>query len=168
MSSLKERSLSEGTAELSDPDTEQIIVRIKANMKFIDVNERYENAVRRAITAISGREEIYVLEPILIASDVQFNILEELPTSVAGFHIRASVVRGQLFVTDLSTGPPHAGGVGAFNFQARLWNARNRFDIFSDATSKFGEEASGAPDMVFTIPEKYTRPGRGRQTVGKC
>lgn len=70
-----------------------------------------------------------------------------------------------LYITGFSIGPPHAGGVGAINLQARNWNKSNRFDIFSDAVSKFGEEIGGAPDMIITIPYKYAQSGL-RRAVG--
>lgn len=154
------------TCDISDPESEEIIISVKANFK-LDLLPRYELAVQRIITKIKGNED-YFLSPVLLASDVDASVLEELPSRIRGYRVNCTVMSGALYITGLSTGPPHAGGVGAFNQQARNWNTRNRFDIFSDAVSKFGDEAAGAPDMVITVPEKYTPAGAGsRRTVGK-
>ena len=103
-----------------------------------------------------------------VAENVDITLLEQLPSSLLGYFIKSYIQDNKLIITNLSTGSPHAGGVGAFNNQARNWNSagRNRFDIFSDATSKFGEESSGAPDMIVTVPEKYSLAGEGRRAVG--
>lgn len=166
MSFKKSRTLSDVTCDVSDPESEEIIISVKANFK-VDLLLRYELAVQRIILKIKDNED-YVLTPVLLACNVNASVLEELPSQVRGYRVKCKVLSGALYITGLSTGPPHAGGVGGFNQQARNWNARNYFDIFSDAVSRFGEEASGAPDMIITVPSKYTPVGAGsRRTVGK-
>jgi hypothetical protein len=160
------------TADLSDQDMEDVILRVCANVDIVDLGERYTNTVKRIARRIEKAClycDVYRLQPVLVARDVDANLLESLPSVVNGYHVQSYIEKGIFFITGLSTSPPHAGGVGAFNNQARNWNSagRNRFDIFSDATSKFGEEASGAPDMVLTVPEKYSLPGTPRRTVGR-
>lgn len=170
----KVRSESEATADLSDPETEEFIVRVVVDGKIEDVNARYEHAVKRIIKATeraSARivDECYWLDVVVIAEGVDGSILEQLPSQLYGYHVNMYVEDGRLVITNISTGSPHSGGVGALIQQVRNWNSvgRNRFDILSDANSNFAENASGAPDCILTVPAKYAPVGAERRNVGK-
>ena len=153
---------------MNEPDEEEsIFVRVKASTRVADQTERFMEVARRAIKKIVACEEDYYFERILVSSGVDSSVLEELPSLVNGFFVRMMVQNGNLYITELSSGAPHAAGVGSIIFQASTWNVRNRFDILSGAISHFGEESSGAPDMVLTVPKKYAAAGQVRQTVGK-
>ena len=55
MSSEKSRILSDATCYISDPESEEIIISVKANFK-LDLLPRYELAVQRIIAKIKGNE----------------------------------------------------------------------------------------------------------------
>lgn len=106
--SLKERSSSEDTAELSEGDADEVAVKVKVNFEITDLGARYEAAVRAAIKGIKRVSGPYELAPILIANDVDISVLETVSSSVSGFHVRSHLLNGKWFITNLSTGYPQA------------------------------------------------------------
>lgn len=164
----KERSESEGTAALSDVDDwEPLLIRIKANYQIEDVDERFERASKDAIRAVERVSGAYNFEPIVVATGVDCALLDNLCTSIAGFHIHVQIVDGNLLITNISTGYPHAGGVKSIIAQSSNWNDRGRFAAYSDANTKFGRRAAGAPDLTLSVDKRYVLPGAGRRSAGE-
>lgn len=162
-----ERSVSEDTAAVSDvDDSSLVIIRIKAKQEIGDPLLRFDTAARNAIRAIKRVKGSYEFEPIVIASDIDASILEALTTSVSDYHVHCVVLNGQLIITNLSTGYPHAGGVRSILTQAANWNSRGRFAPYSDANTRFSRTAASAPDLTLSIDKKYALPGAGRRSAG--
>lgn len=147
-----------------DPESEKVSIKVTVNFK-VKLLTRYEQAVDELISKISNNED-YIVEPVLLAKDVDSSVLEKIPSCVHGHRIRCVVVSRQLYITSLSIGNPHAGGVGAINHLARTWNVDNWFDIYSNGVTMFGKKVAAAPDMAITIPAKFARRGEMRRTVG--
>ncbi len=165
------KSLSESTADLSDDSDSDIVVNITIPGKVgDDILTRYHYALKRIVRAISRVEGGYWLEPVLIASNVNDDVLETIPSQYADYRVKCQVITRELFIISLSTGTPHNAGTSSMHQQAMMWNAANgkHFDIFSDASLAFGDAgSSGAPDLVFTIAKKHRLPGQSRRNVGK-
>lgn len=155
---------------LDDPDSE-IVIKIKVPGKVgNDILIRYHYALKQIIRAIGRVEGRYWLEPVLVASNAEDDVLETIPSQYTSYRVKCQVINRELFIISVSIGTPHSAGRGAISQQAIMWNETNgnHFDIFSDASLAFGDAgSSGAPDLVFTIAKKHRLPGQSRRNVGK-
>jgi hypothetical protein len=116
-----------------------------------DLVGRYFRAVKLLSAMVDSVHGFYTFVPALIATSVDADVLLELPTQVKTKYVNSSVYDGNLYITDIGTGGPHASGVHELNFQAGMWNyALNRtFDITTDGIFRSEDNRKGsAPDLV--------------------
>jgi hypothetical protein len=165
----KLRSASEETADLTSEDESTVpISGVPVDMTINSVYDRYYATARKLVRRVRRVKDLpYDIEPILVADQVNGSILEELPSAINGFHVHKFVINNCLFITNISTGNPHAGGVMSIATQTSNWNAANGnyFVPYSDAVANFGPNKSGAPDLKLNIKPKY-RPDNQNPSLG--
>jgi hypothetical protein len=166
----KLRSASEETADLTSEDESTVpISGVPVDMTINSVYHRYDDTARKLARRVRRVKDLsYDMEPILVADQVNGSILEELPSAINGFHVHKFVINNCLYITNLSTGNPHAGGVMSIGIQTSVWNAANGnyFLPYSDAVAKFGPNKSGAPDLKLNIMPVY-RPDNQNPSLGR-
>lgn len=79
---MSARKLGTGSHDVSDPETEEISINVKANFA-VKLLARYEQVEDLIIWNISTNED-YKLEPVLIAEDVDTSVLEKIPSRTRG------------------------------------------------------------------------------------
>ncbi len=170
-----ERSLSKRTAELSDPDDpiNNAVVSVDVNMSIVSIVERYKDTVRKLRNAICAINDTdwYWMEPIVVAEGVDFHkMLEKIPSVVDEFRVKCAVVDSRLIIIALSAGEPQSLGIGSINQSTGNWNSENGnpFSVLSNANSMFCEGSARAPDLVMSIPRKYTLTGQKARAGNAC
>lgn len=138
------RSDSESTADLSDEEYDEPMI-LGSNNSVADMKlpliDRYYKIVKRIARFTSKDIGPYTLEPILLESNVDGDVLESLPTLVGEHYVRCAVIDRNLYIISLSSQTPHSVGVHDINGQVFVWNIANgkRFSLTSDDVAMFGE-----------------------------
>lgn len=144
---------------VSDEDnigTTVYTIEVECDVNKDDFMTRYyyvANKLRKAISYFERNNcgEFYAFDPVLIAEDVDPLVLDELPTLVAGFHVKSMVRNRCLYVISLSNGLAHGTGVIELGRQVSNWS-QSRFAVATDASMKFGNEQHGrAPDVLVQV-----------------
>lgn len=160
----KLRSDSQSTADLSDDEYDEPIKLGSQNFvadMTLSLIDRYYKLVKRIVRFTSKDIGPYTLEPILLESNVDDDILESIPSLVGEHYVRCAVIHRNLYIISLSSHTPHSAAVQEINGQAYVWNVANgkRFYVTSDGITMFSEGNYGAPDSVIAIAPKYSVNG---------
>lgn len=131
-----------------------------------NINEKYMKYAEKLVNFFKNEIKdgsLYDMEPILVASGVDANILEELSRNIAGFHFRTIVKDGNLIILDLAPGLPHSTGVtNGIITEITKWkatHARDFYSITSDGlfTEEENERNGFAPDAVICVSPRFKR-----------
>ena len=103
-------------------------------------------------------EQLYDMDPVLVAEGVDSSALESLPSLFGPYRVKRVVEEGSLFILDLSTGPHHATAAGNIvqqggNYSTSMTNCRVLAQ--PDSTAVF----PGCPDFALVAATRFTTPG---------
>jgi len=168
---LSEESWTSHEAESDTDALGQTTIKVKASTDE-NLQTRYfktVKALKREIDLFNtmGGTRMYLLDPVLLAEDVDADVLEELPSLVGDSHVKLVVRNRRLLITNLSGGSPHGCAVASINQQAGSWS-RSAFSIMSDTTYASEDRNNGsAPDLVIEVPTANLPDGAGQQRLGE-
>lgn len=163
-----------GTSHEAESDTDAkatTIIKITASTDP-NLQSRYfktVKALKREIALFNtmGGTRMYALSPVLLASDVDADVLDEFPSLVGDCHVKLVVRNRCLLITNLSTGDAHGCAVTSAVQQAGSWS-RNVFSVKSDTTFKSEDRNNGsAPDLVLEVPPANLPDGAQQQRLGE-
>jgi len=103
-------------------------------------------------------EQLYDMDPVLVAEGVDNNILESLPNHVGSYSIKLVVKDGSLFILDLTTGSYHSAAAGNITQQGGNYSATMtgwRVLSLPNSTAVF----PGCPDLALVAGTRYTPAG---------
>jgi len=136
------------SAHTSVDESEEVVLERYIRIQLPNepnVHSKYLKAVRRIKNEIMSLTSSYVLEPVLVCSNVDVNVLEEFPQLVGDVHVKLAVWNGSLYITGIATADAHGCAVSQIKAQAIIWS-RNVFTVMTDTVFETEDGGSGSGD----------------------